>query len=116
MTILRRHISADKGANFKFFLLQTLFLAPAEAIRTAIPHLTQFVFAKGRQKQNQLNLPPHNNMVWRDGATLFARGSAHKVRLRQHGIFMLKTCGNTQVKNIRFDRLILTNNFNTLVR
>ncbi|MDI1234151.1 MAG: hypothetical protein PSX81_07715 [bacterium] len=56
--------------------------------RLAIPRLTQFAFAKDRQKQNQLNLLQHNNMVWRDGATI-VRISLRSVRsasLRQHGI------------------------------
>jgi len=34
----------------------------AEANRTAIRHLTQFVFAIDRQKQNQLN--PHRTATW----------------------------------------------------
>jgi len=34
-------------------------VAPSVANRTAIPNLTQFVFARDRRKQNQLNLPPH---------------------------------------------------------
>lgn len=118
MTILRRHISADKGTNFKFFLLPTLFLAPAEAIRTAIPHLTQLVFAKGRQKQNQLNLPPHSQYGVARRRHVFAHlpTVSHKRSPAAAWHFMLKTCINAQVKNPCFYGLTLMNKFNTLVR
>jgi len=39
---------------------------PFRQSRLAIPHLTQFAFARDRQKQIELNLPPHSNMVWRE--------------------------------------------------
>jgi hypothetical protein len=71
--------------------LQTLLLAPSEAIRTAIPLLTQFVFVKDKQKQNQLNLPPHNNMVWRDSAT-FLRYSLRSIKAQATGVRYFEFC------------------------
>ena len=68
------------------YIVTAIARPPFRQSRLAIAHLTQFAFAKDRQKQNQLNLPLHHNMVWHDGATNM-RVSLRSVNAQATGVW-----------------------------